>query len=180
MALSSEPSTPSLPASGPAPQTGTQDYLYLGRGGDASYVLTYPHLRQVGTIGNAAFGLCADAKGNVFLTTSDLVQEYAPGATQPFKVLKVPGGYAVDCSVDAASGNLAVAVLCLPCGYDDRGNIFLSDGAQIRELPKGRTNFVPISFEPSLARAGTSNGMDDFSRLKILADMEQDPRRFTR
>lgn len=159
------------------------DLLYLGGGSQESYVLTYPKVESVGTISNGAFGACSDSAGNVFLTTSNVVQEFAHGATTPFAVLKVPGDFATDCSVDPVSGDLAVAVVCgscntalavyhraggtpkayaanllgQNCGYDNRGNIFVSgdsSGAKFYELRKGRKKLVPISFDPSIATQG--------------------------
>lgn len=172
-----------LSGRGPANSSSAGDLLYLGGGSQESYVLTYPKIESVGTISNGAFGVCSDSAGNVFLTTSNVVQEFAHGATTPFAVLKVPGDFAIDCSVDPLSGDLAVAVVCgscntalavyhhasgtpktytasllaQNCGYDNRGNVFVSgdsSGTEFYELRKGRKELVPISFDPSIAVRG--------------------------
>jgi hypothetical protein len=102
-------------------------------------------------------GLCSDTNGNVFVlgNRNDNVIVYAHGSKKPTETLDLPG-WALSCSVDASTGNLAVTVLepsvgegiaifadakgtptiypvsrgiaLASCGYDDNGNLFC-DGA---------------------------------------------------
>ena len=80
-------------------------------------VYTYPGGKVAGQLGpfNYIGGTCADASGNVWITTgrySDRktqVVEYAHGATTPLVVINGVGNNAVGCSVDPRSGNLAVS-----------------------------------------------------------------------
>jgi hypothetical protein len=60
---------------------------------------------------NNPAGLCADRKGHVFVTQlyGHQIVEYAHGATKPIKILSDPGYEPGACSVDPATGNLAVA-----------------------------------------------------------------------
>lgn len=80
-------------------------------------VYTYPGGKAVGQLGPFSYigGTCADASGNVWITTAGSsdrktqVVEYAHGATKPLVVINGLGNNAVGCSVDQRSGDLAVA-----------------------------------------------------------------------
>ncbi|MGA8097540.1 MAG: hypothetical protein WB810_02650 [Candidatus Cybelea sp.] len=60
-------------------------------------------------------GLCVDKTGNVFITEDGLIVKYAHGGTKPIDTLKISGESAGACSVDPATGDLAVV------GYDKSG-----------------------------------------------------------
>ncbi len=57
------------------------------------------------------YGECSDSKGDVWITNYDteIVVEYAHAAKTPRKELSDTGGASIGCSVDATTGNLAVA-----------------------------------------------------------------------
>src|SRR5580692_5070842 len=152
------------------PEAKSEDLLYADASGlDVGdvYVFSYPKGKVVGTItqSDAQYqqGLCSDAKGHVFVTTlsnSDYggnIYEYAHGGTKPVETLYEEGVWPWGCSVDAGSGDLAVASINLEslnsfvevyrgakgtpklysdseiinymfCGYDKKGNLFV-DGS---------------------------------------------------
>jgi hypothetical protein len=112
-------------------------------------------------------GLCSDSNGHVFVPDMYEIVEYAHGGTQPTATLDddyIPMG----CSVDPTTGNLAVTNRSFSggrgnvaiyadaqgdptyysdsemldynyCGYDNRGNLFVSgsDTSTFAELPSG-------------------------------------------
>jgi hypothetical protein len=75
---------------------------------------------------NIPGGLCSDSSGNVYVTdfAGDDVVEYAKGGTEPIKRLKIPGDPA-GCSVDPASGNLAVSTYAHTYHKTDCGAVFV-------------------------------------------------------
>lgn len=99
------------------PEAKSDDLLYVAADEPpAVYVFSYPSGKEVGTLygltGHAQ-GLCADSEGDVFVTEFDFgedrIDEYAHGATSPSLTLTAPvepNG----CSIDPATGNLAVAL----------------------------------------------------------------------
>jgi hypothetical protein len=108
--------TPTLLRSAPFTER-SGDLLYAA-GGRFGYVLTYPDGKRIGKfllrIGNrpaSANGLCADSKGNVFVTATSgsgsNIFEYAHGNAYPFTSLNVPYGPPIGCASDSG-GNLAV------------------------------------------------------------------------
>jgi len=108
------------------------------------YVYSYPQAKFIGIIRvpEQPFGLCTDAKGDVFVTTerfhhnSSEVYEYAHGGTQPIAKLEDPGqGWG--CSVDPTTGNLAVTNWGTASSGD--GNVAIYQNAQ----GKPRTYFDP-------------------------------------
>ncbi|HEX3368354.1 MAG TPA: hypothetical protein VHS56_02170 [Candidatus Cybelea sp.] len=174
-----------LPAAGSLrsePPSRIDGALLYVTGGRNTQILTYPSAKRVETFGNGG-DLCSDKSGNVYVTRFKGVQVYAHGATTPFRTLKMAYDFPVDCSVDPTSGDLAVAVACLSCstsvviyrhakgtpkaysagmlgqhcGYDNRGNLFVSgnsSGAEFVELPKGGAAFTPISSNPPIPTDG--------------------------
>lgn len=143
--------------------------LYVTGGCGGTCVFDYPGGRLVGHLGVAGAGLCSDVHGNIFVPTATssgqaVVYEYAHGGTTPIATLNVPGLLAEGCSVDPATGNLAVTYLCKNCdygpvaifqnaqgsptsyeqagvflsycGYDNKGNLFAdgSGGSQVALL----------------------------------------------
>ena len=86
--------------------------LYISRPIDNTVdVYSYPKGKKVGEIGLSAapFGLCSDAKGNVWVTMYGQINEYSHGGTQPISSIEDGTLYAVACSVDLKTGDLAVA-----------------------------------------------------------------------
>ena len=161
------------------PEAKSEELVYLA-GDGKSYVVSYRTGKLVGMIDNGAGGVCSDANGNVFLTTPNAVYEYAHGGTTPIASFSVAGD-TNSCSVDPATGNLAVTVfdgsggynvaifkdasgppttysddIDLPyCGYDKNGNLFTdgfgSSGTALTELPAGGGSFENITVSPSIA-----------------------------
>jgi hypothetical protein len=132
----------------------SQDLLYTGNVGSVT-VYSYPKGQLKGMLSGFGDvdGMCADSAGDVFVLDfmGDIV-EYAHGARYPKKKLRSPHGSAIGCSVDPASGDLAVAAYAYSnaaveiyrnakgppksyqdpsfkqyyhCGYDNKGNLFV-------------------------------------------------------
>ena len=165
------PSAPSQTASH-IEATKTQDLVYASDATSGTvYVLSYPQGKTVDTFSlpNGAGdprGECADARGDVWITSLDSgeIYEYQHGGTTPVSTLGGTGSAVYGCSVDAATGNLAAVspytgaayiwhhAKGLPavflsgsrlyyCGYDSDGNLFMDGtGLNLRfaffELPK--------------------------------------------
>ncbi len=80
-------------------------------------VFEYPSGALVGELNGLddPQGLCADARGNVWITNADngrgngYLVEYAHGGSDPIATLQDPQNAPEACSVDISSGNLAVA-----------------------------------------------------------------------
>ena len=93
----------------------TSDLIYVTGECDGTCVVSYPGGEMVGSL-NVGLGLnsgvCSDCLGNVYVAdnsaTSSMVVEYAHGGTIPIATFDLPGNSAAGCSVDPASGNLAV------------------------------------------------------------------------
>jgi hypothetical protein len=105
------------------PEAKNEDLLYASDQGDASseygdvLIFAYPQGKLVGTLtGFSTFvqGVCSDSSGDVFVAADTIspgqgyVYEYAHGGTQPVATVSDPGS-PNGCSVDPATGNLAVA-----------------------------------------------------------------------
>ncbi|MGC1380329.1 MAG: hypothetical protein WA814_04825 [Candidatus Baltobacteraceae bacterium] len=137
------------------PGAASGDLLYIG-GSSESWIFSYPDGEYVGGIAAGSSGTCSDNSGNVYLTRTSNVTEYAHGGTSPIASFSVPGT-ATACSFDPTTGNLAVVVSCfascgqevavfsgptkppvtfedpglsiLYCGYDNAGNLFVDGEA---------------------------------------------------
>ncbi len=104
-----------------APGAATQDLLYISNYAASTVVVySYPQDKLVGTLtGSFAEpdGVCSDKKGDVFIVNNDAthsgedVVEYKHGGKKPIAMLETGDGYAVSCSVDPTTGNLAATVL---------------------------------------------------------------------
>ncbi|MGB8518543.1 MAG: hypothetical protein WCD38_00090, partial [Candidatus Tumulicola sp.] len=100
-------------------------------------------------------GECVDKSGNVFITDRSHIYKYAHGGTKPIATLQDVYGGALSCSINAATGDLAVtneyndsgdagSVLIYPkakmppaeytgltldhpsyCAYDGKGNLYI-------------------------------------------------------
>lgn len=95
----------------------SQDLVYISSSNANVYVYTYPQGKRVGTLtgfGGGLSGECVDATGDVFIpaagnaTRWGTIYEYAHGGSNPIATLNDPG-VPDACSVDPATGNLAVA-----------------------------------------------------------------------
>ncbi len=95
-----------------SPDAHRHNLLYISDNSGFVYVFQYPTGKLVGTIGgfDGSSGLCADSKGNVFITNTDGqdVLEYAHGGKKPIATFLLFGAFPNGCAVDPASGNLAV------------------------------------------------------------------------
>jgi hypothetical protein len=92
-----------------APQ---QDLIYA-MGPKATYILSYDDGSMIGSFEQTSgfVGLCSDSLGNVFRPDRGIIFEYAHGGTKPIAQLPDQHYLPASCSVDGASGNLAVANL---------------------------------------------------------------------
>ncbi len=97
-----------------APGLAKRDLLYLTDDGNGNvYVYSFPGAKLQGTLTGLSVptGECVDRAGDVWIVdegTNDIV-EYAHGGTVPIATLTDPGNAPEGCSVDPATGNLAVA-----------------------------------------------------------------------
>lgn len=122
-----------------------QDLLYVSVGGYANSVdvFTYPQGESVGvlTTPSESQGLCADQKGNVYVTsffnTSSYAEGdifvYAHGGSNPARVLHDGTARPMGCSVDPGTGNLAVTNYCSITSCKN-GNVAIF--AQAKGTPK--------------------------------------------
>ncbi len=99
------------------PEAKNSNLLYVGSPTtDDVYVYSYPGGTLVGTITgfDDPLGMCSDSNGNVWITNTGpsdyaYLVEYAHGGTTPIATLDDSGFSPQACSVDATTGNLAVA-----------------------------------------------------------------------
>jgi hypothetical protein len=156
------------------PGAKSEDLLYVSDNlANDVDVLSYPQGNAVGMLTgfNAPSGECSDTLGNVWiinLSPPELI-EYAHGGTTPINTLSEEG-QPFSCSVDAASGNLAVGNLNgnvaiyqsgqgMPAmytdpdipefyyvSYDGFGNLFADGQAKgvIAELPAGSSSLSTV------------------------------------
>ena len=113
----------------------TKNLLYVSSPNTGEvYVFTYPGGKAMGTLSgfDQPMGLCSDTHGNVWVTNADInngygyLVEYAHGGSKPIATLQDPNNAPQACSVDATTGNLAVANI--PVGTTQ--NIAIYRGAQ--------------------------------------------------
>ena len=93
------------------PAAASGGLLYVARPDNAQVdVYSYPMGKTVGSLSVAAepWSLCADPKGNVWITMYGQISEYTHGGTEPIATLSDDGYFAFSCSVDAKTGDLAV------------------------------------------------------------------------
>lgn len=95
-----------------SPDARRHDLLYVSDNDGLVYVLQYPNGKLVGTLSGftGPSGLCADGKGDVFVTDTngEVVLEYAHGGKKPIATFLEFGAFPNGCAVDPTSGNLAV------------------------------------------------------------------------
>lgn len=108
--------------------TSTGALIYVS-GPTATFILSYDDGTLMGSVSQTAgaAGLCADAKGNVFLPTPSVIYEYSHGGTTPINELQEPYRPGA-CSVDPSTGDLAV---CNASSGDSNqpGNLAIFKGA---------------------------------------------------
>lgn len=87
-------------------------YVSDGNNND-TYVLSYPKGKLVGTLTglNDPNGMCTDSNSDVYITENygQQIVEYAHGGSTPIATLSDSGWQPDGCSVDPATGNVAVA-----------------------------------------------------------------------
>ncbi len=167
------------------PEAKSKDLIYVN-GDLGVYVYTYPQGQFVGELNPGffkAYGECADASGDIFVvslpnqsSTSSTIYEYAHGGTSPIAILSDPN-VAWGCAVDPTTGNLAASGNGVAvyedasgnptiysssefsfeyCGYDDRGNLYLSSvnkqsgDVELSRLSGGSSSFEQISLSAKL------------------------------
>jgi hypothetical protein len=188
------------------PEAKAQDLLYVSRNspGEIS-VYSYPKGKLMGNLTVAgAFGLCTDAKGDIFAisTENQVIYEYAHAGTEPFATLYDEGNSPNGCAVDPSSGNLAVAGGGLSnanfaiyqnaqgtptvykdgsaerftfCTYDSNGNLF-AGGSVLIELPNGSSSFVGIPVQGIHEFAAPGIQWDgSYIALQGIADSKKGP-----
>ena len=156
--------------------------LYATGGCSGTCVLSYPAGKVVGSLATSGQSVCTDSSGNVFITQSSQVVEYAHGGTSPIATLSLPGGDATGCSVDRTTGNLAVVffgsegnvaifagargqptlygtnISASYCGYDNTGDLFVNGFANqavaLSELPAGSSSFNKCSIDQQVGIPG--------------------------
>jgi hypothetical protein len=94
------------------PEAKGEDLLYVSNGSSEVDVYSYPKGSMVGLLSGfvGVDFMCVDGAGDIFIPTSGLYEilKFAHGGTEPIATLSDPYGVAVACSVDHATGNLAV------------------------------------------------------------------------
>lgn len=110
-----------------APGAAGSDLMYVADANDNRVdVFTYPAGKLAGSIAGfqgLAF-MCVDSAGHIFIPNYGLseILEFAHGGTNPIATLQDPRATPYSCSVDPASGNLAVANFASNGGSTD-GNV---------------------------------------------------------
>jgi hypothetical protein len=166
------------------PEASKDNLLYLSGGCGGTCVVSFPEGTLMGSLNVGGAGACADASGNVYIASQAQLLEYAHGGTAPVATFNVSSGEVIACSVDNATGNVAVVtfesqgfnVAIFPsasgtpetfaaeaevqyCGYDDSGNLFVdgfgkTNAFALYELPKGGSNFQPLEINEPVKHPG--------------------------
>lgn len=116
-----------------APSAQHQDLLYISDAANSTVdVYTYPKGKLIGALSGFSIpeGLCADARGNVWITSQDQYEilEYAHGGTTPIATITQQDQLLDGCSVDPSTGALAVDSLCqINAGFEcvASGSVFV-------------------------------------------------------
>lgn len=115
-----------------APDAKRHDLLYVSDGpNNVVDVYTYPKGKLVGTLGGFSWpeGECADAQGNVWITSQDQFEifEYAHGGKTPIATITQQDQLLDGCSVDTTTGALAVDSLCQVHAFEciSYGSVFV-------------------------------------------------------
>jgi hypothetical protein len=171
-------------------------------GAEAVDVFSYPQGTKVGTLTgfNEPNGLCADAKGNIFVTDtySSKILEYAHGGTKPIATLEDAVNLPIGCAVDPLSGDLSVTEYTFPsqgtidvykgakgtptqyssiyrtffCTYDDRGNLFIDglDNEGVAEIGELKKGSHEITGEHFGVKVGLPGGLSWDGKALVLGD----------
>ena len=188
-------------------------YVAAWPGHGAVYVYSYPKSHLVGTLTGfyMPFGECSDSSGDVFVVAlansssrSSTIYEYAHGGTSPIATLSDPD-FAWGCAVDPLTGNLAVSggisvaiyqhasgaptiysnseFHFFYCGYDDRGNLYLSsndyryaDRAQLVRLASGSNQFEQVDLSRKVYTGQVLPSVQwDGNHMTISSDIGREP-----
>ena len=139
------------------------DMIYVSAGSRVK-VYTYPALDEVGQITGLhdPLGMCSDTSGNVFVTDPEAqaIFEFAHGGTKKIANLKDTGWEPHGCSVDPATGDLAVANYCQGTvdACSQPGNIAIYKGA------KGKPRSIALD---GLLNNASFCGYDDNGNLFV-------------
>ena len=147
------------------PGASNGDLLYVSDGLNAVRVLSYPQGTVVGTLTGVARpeGQCSDSDGNVFISdrrTGELF-EYAHGGTSPINMLNAQG-WALNCSFDPATENLAVPVGdAIEVFHDEQGSPTIYTDSDF-----ARFNWCAYDNKSNLLCDGTGSESPSFVELK--------------
>ena len=132
-----------------SPDARRHDLLYVSDDSGFVYVFQYPNGKLVGTLGGfeGSSGLCADPKGDVFVTNTngEVVLEYAHGGKKPIATFLEFGAFPNGCAVDPASGNLAVMNFATSPSQGP-GNVAIYPNAQGNPTYYTAKNFMEYLF----------------------------------
>ncbi|MGA9945204.1 MAG: hypothetical protein WBE79_12080 [Candidatus Cybelea sp.] len=113
------------------PEAKSESLLYISDftpGGSRVYAYTFPDGKLVGALDvEAPGGECVDKTGDVWITSRSKIVEYAHGGSKPIEALRDSDG-PDDCSVDFASGSLAVSNQ--PSNRNKPGTVLIYSKAQ--------------------------------------------------
>jgi hypothetical protein len=123
-----------------ASEAKSEDLMYVSNVSSVT-VYSYPAGKFVGTLAGLyhTHGGCVDAAGDVYITGSSQIIEFAHGGTTPLKILKDPLYDPESCSVDPTTGDLAVTNYDTSSGFP--GNVAVYRKA--RGIPR---SFIGYSF----------------------------------
>ena len=133
------------------------------------YIFLSDRDKLVGTLTdqNNPAGLCADKRGDVYVTqlNGHQIVEYAHGGTKPLKILSDPGYEPGACSFDPVTGNLAVA------------NIVSDEFTQGNLLVYPDATGTPITYSPPGGTSGNwfsvnSVGYDDAGNVYLAGSCD--------
>ena len=159
-----------------------QNLLYVATDPEAVLVYSYPKGKSHGTLGffESPGPECSNKSGDVFISTSQGLYEFAHDGASPIATLNVRG----TCSADPVVANLAVcsgpivsvfhhsakhgwllprnyvaAFNVYNCGYDNSGNLFVdgvnsSNAFQFAELAAKSKSFMAITLNQNIQGPG--------------------------
>jgi DNA-binding beta-propeller fold protein YncE len=148
------------------------DLLYVSEYGESELqIYSYPQIKLLQTIKNVVYypdGECTDAAGDVYVANAarDDVSEFAHGGTSPIATFVDKHRHPVTCSVDPATGKLAVTEY----GYDNS----IRDSIAIYSSPidKPTQYFDPLFIYISCAYDPEGDlfvdGYDDSRRFRLV------------
>ena len=159
------------------PEAKSQDLLYVSEPAAKHVVVfSYPVGKRLGVLNDlgATVGECVDSAGDVFIVSDPTspslpttIYEFTHGGTVPIATLSDPGG-GYGCSIDAATGNLAVSNFSDPSnpygGYGDVAIFARAQGNPTMYYPPASfpTNFYFCGYDDqgNLYLSGTSSSCE--------------------